>query len=190
MHGWLNDKNVPDGLAVDPELRWTLVGNLARLGWLDEAGIAAELERDATITGAQQAAGARAAQPTAPAKANAWRLAVEDDSVPNGTQSAICLGFWQRGQHELLAPYIPRYFEAAEAISAATGIWATRGISMRNNVLRLLFPWPVEKEPVLLELDAWLERTELTASVRRLVEERRDDLIRALRCQAAVALVP
>ena len=190
MHGWLNDKNVPDGLAVDPELRWTLVGHLARLGWLDEAGIAAELERDATITGAQQAAGARAAQPTATAKANAWRLAVEDDSVPNGTQSAICLGFWQRGQDELLAPYIPRYFEAAEAISSATGIWATRGISMRNNVLRLLFPWPVEKEPVLLELDAWLERTELTASVRRLVEERRDDLIRALRCQAAVALVP
>ena len=114
---------------------------------------------------------------------------MEDDSTPNGTQSAICVGFWQRGQDELLAPYIPRYFEAAEAISSATGIWATRGISMRNNVLRLLFPWPVDKEPLLLQLDTWLERTELTGSVRRLVEERRDDLIRALRCQAAAALV-
>jgi aminopeptidase N len=190
MHGWLNGQDVPEGLAIDPELRWTLVVHLARLGRLTDADISAELERDATITGAQQAAGARAAQPTAAAKAKAWRLAVEDDTTPNGTQSAICLGFWQRGQDELLAPYIPRYFEAAEAISSASGIWATRGISLRNNVLRFLFPWPVEKEPILLELDSWLERTDLTASVRRIIDERRDDLTRALRCQSAAALVP
>ncbi len=190
IHGWLSGHRVPKALAIDPELRWTLVTNLARLGWLDDTAISAELERDATITGAQQAAGARAAQPAAAAKVNAWQLAVEDDTIPNGTQSAICLGFWQRGQDELLAPYIARYFEAAEAISSASGIWATRGISMRNNVLRFLFPWPVEKQPVLLELDSWLERTELTASVRRIIDERRDDLIRALRCQAAAALVP
>ena len=190
MHGWLNGHDVPEGLAIDPELRWILVANLARLGRLNDADISAELERDATITGAQQAAGARAAQPTAAAKAKAWRLAVEDDTTPNGTQSAICLGFWQRGQDELLAPYIPRYFEAAEAISSASGIWATRGISLRNNVLRFLFPWPVEKEPLLIELDSWLERTDLTASVRRIIDERRDDLTRALRCQSAAALVP
>jgi aminopeptidase N len=189
IHGWLSGHSVPKGLAIDPELRWTLVTNLARLGWLDDTAISTELERDATITGAQQAAGARAAQPSAAAKVNAWRLAVEDDTIPNGTQSAICVGFWQRGQDELLAPYIARYFEAAEAISSASGIWATRGISMRNNVLRYLFPWPVEKQTVLLELDSWLERTELTASVRRIIDERRDELIRALRCQAAAALV-
>ena len=123
------------GLVIDPELRWTLVVNLARLGWLTDADISAELERDATITGAQQAAGARAAQPTATAKAKAWRLAVEDDTTPNGTQSAICLRFLAAGQDGLLAPYIPRYFDAAEAISSASGIWATRGISLRNNVL-------------------------------------------------------
>ena len=43
----------------------------------DEAGIAAEEQRDSSITGAEQAAGARAARPTAEAKADAWRLAVE-----------------------------------------------------------------------------------------------------------------
>jgi len=190
LQGWLRDDDVPDGLAIDPELRWTIVVNLARLGRIDDDDITAELERDQTITGAQQAAAARAAQPTAAAKANAWRLAVEEDSIPNGTQSAICLGFWQRGQDDLLAPYISRYFEAAEAISAASGIWATRGIALRNNVLRNLFPWPVEKQPLLSELDAWLARTKLTASVRRIIEERRDDLARALRCQAGWVLVP
>ena len=147
IHGWLSGHRLPKALAIDPELRWTLVTDLARLGWLDDTAISAELERDPTIAGAQQAAGARAAQPAAAAKVDAWQLAVEDDTIPNGTQSAICLGFWQRGQDELLAPYIARYFEAAEAISSASGIWATRGISMRNNVLRFLFPWPVEKQP-------------------------------------------
>jgi aminopeptidase N len=186
---WLRGERVPEGLAIDPEFRWTVVANLARLGRLGDDDISAELERDQTITGAQQAAGARAAQPSAAAKANAWRLAVEEEAIPNGTQSAICLGFWQRGQDELLKPYMPRYFEAAEAISAASGIWATRGTSLRNNVVRLLFPWPVDKQPFLDELDAWLDRTELITSVRRIVEERRDDLVRALRCQAAAALV-
>jgi len=190
LHGWLCGNGVPEGLAIDPELRWTIVINLARLGRLRDDDITAELEQDQTITGAQQAAAARAARPTAAAKATAWRLAVEEDSTPNGTQSAICLGFWQRGQDHLLAPYTRRYFEAAEAISAASGIWATRGTSMRNNVLRHLFPWPVDKQPLLTELDAWLHRTELTASVRRIVEERRDDLVRALRCQAAGSLLP
>jgi aminopeptidase N len=190
LQEWLRGEGVPEGLAVDPELRWTIVVNLARLGRLNDDDISVELERDQTITGAQQAAAARAAQPTTAAKANAWRLAVEEDSIPNGTQSAICLGFWQRGQDKLLAPYTPRYFDAAEAISSASGIWATRGVALRNNVLRYLFPWPVEKEPLLIELDSWLARTELTASVRRIIDERRDDLMRALRCQAAGALVP
>ena len=36
------------------------------------------------MTGAEQAAGARAAQPTAAAKAEAWRLAVETDESPTG----------------------------------------------------------------------------------------------------------
>ena len=34
IHGWLSGHRVPKALAIDPELRWTLVTNLARLGWL------------------------------------------------------------------------------------------------------------------------------------------------------------
>jgi aminopeptidase N len=189
LSAWLRDTGVPNGLIIDPELRWIIVANLARLGRLTDDDISAELERDNTITGAEQAAGARAAQPTATAKASAWRLAVEEDTIPNGTQNAICLRFWQRDQDEVLAPYRRRYFEAAEAISTSAGPWAGRGMSLRNNVLRYLFPWPVDKRPFLDELDHWLATTELTGSVRRTIEERRDDLLRALRCQAAGALV-
>ncbi len=185
MLGWLTDGTAPDGLVVDTDLRWLLVSNLSRLGRLDEAAIAAEEARDSSITGSEQAAGARAARPDPAAKAEAWRLAVEDDSITNTRQSAICLSFWLRGQDHLLWPYLDRYFRAAEDISAARGVWAQKGSSLRKNVLRLLFPWPVDKQALLDRLDPWLATAELSSSARRVIEERRDDVLRSLRCQSA-----
>src|SRR6185436_2182091 len=153
---WLAGNGVPDGLTIDTDLRWLLVNNLARLGLIDEAGIAAEEERDTSITGAEKAAGARAARPTAEAKAEAWRLAVEEDTLTNSAQDAICLNLWQRGQDEVLLPYVDRYFQAAEDISAVRGVWTTKGVWMRKTVLRNLFPWPLDKRAFLDRLDSWL----------------------------------
>ena len=186
LHRWGCGKDVPDGLVLDTDLRWLLVANLSRLGLLDEAAIAAEEGRDPSITGAEQAAGARAAQPSAAAKAEAWRLAVETDT-PNTTHTAICLGFWQRGQDHVLLPYIERYLVVAEDISALRGAWADRAAVLSKNVLRLLFPWPVDKQALLDRLDPWLAATDLSDSVRRIIEERRDDILRALRCQSVDA---
>ena len=172
-------------MVIDTDLRWLLVANLSRLGRLDEAAIAAEEARDTSITGSEQAAGARAARPDPAAKAEAWRLAVEDDGITNTRQNAICLSFWLRGQDHLLGGYVDRYFRAAEDISAARGVWARKGSSLRKNVLRNLFPWPVDKQALLDRLDPWLATAELSSSARRVIEERRDDLLRSLRCQSA-----
>jgi aminopeptidase N len=152
---------------------------------IDETGITAEAERDTSITGAERAAGARAARPTAEAKAEAWRLAVEDDSLTNSAQAAICLNFWQRGQDDVLLPYVDRYFHAAEDISAVRGAWATKGIALRKNVLRNLFPWPLDKRAFLERLDTWLAGIDLSPTTSRAIMERRDDAWRALRCQEA-----
>ncbi|NEA06139.1 aminopeptidase N, partial [Streptomyces sp. SID10116] len=46
LEGLLDGSETVDGLAVDTELRWAFVARLAATGRLDEAGIAAELERD------------------------------------------------------------------------------------------------------------------------------------------------
>ncbi len=185
LQGWLLGDGVPDGLSIDPELRWSVVRHLARLGRMDAAGIDAEQDRDQTITGAEQAAAARAARPTVEAKAEAWRLAAESDDVPNGTQRVVCLAFWQPGQDEVLAPYVERYLGTAAAISQNEGGWATRGTSLRANVLRFLFPTPRELAPFVARLDAWRTETPLIESVRRAIEEGRDNTLRALRCQAA-----
>ena len=175
---------MPDGLLLDTDLRWLLLSNLARLGLVGEAEIAAEQQRDPSVTGAEQAAGSRAAQPIAAAKAEAWRLAVETDEITNTVHQAICLSFWLRGQDEVLLPYVDRYFAAAEDVSALRGVWAGKGGVLRKNALRWLFPWPVDKQAFLDRLDPWLADAPLSDAARRIIDERRDDLVRALRCQA------
>jgi aminopeptidase N len=184
VRSWWSGADVPEGLLIDTDLRWLLVANLSRLGLVGEAEIAAEQERDASVTGAEQAAGSRAAQPTAAAKAEAWRLAVETDEITNTVHQAICLSFWLRGQDEVLLPYVDRYFAAAEDISALRGVWADKGGVLRKNALRWLFPWPVDKQAFLDRLDPWLTSAPLSDAARRVIDERRDDLVRALRCQA------
>ena len=92
---------------------------------------------------------------------------------------------WQRGQDDVLLPYIDRYFQAAEDISAVRGVWATKGVWMRKTVLRNLFPWPLDKRAFLERLDSWLTGVELSPTTVRAIMERRDDARRALRCQEA-----
>ena len=65
-------RSTVEGLAVDQDLRWSLITALAAAGRAGDAEIDAELERDTTIAGKEQAAAARVAQPTAEAKAAAW----------------------------------------------------------------------------------------------------------------------
>ena len=114
LEGLLDGSLVIDGLTIDTDLRWTLLGGLARAGRADEDRIAEELRRDNTISGRERAAAAPAARPTAEAKAEAWEIAVVRDDVPNETQRSVVLAFMQPGQDELLAPYVEKYLEIAE----------------------------------------------------------------------------
>ncbi|MCW3158247.1 aminopeptidase N [Micropruina sonneratiae] len=185
LRAWLAGEEVPPGLVVDADLRWRLVTQLARLGGLDEAGIDAELARDNTATGAEKAAGARAARPDADAKSVAWQLATEDPSVPNETHTQLCLNFWQLDQDSELKPYLDAWFEVMGDIAAQRNGWGHRSLAIRRNVGELLFPRPFGDRSLLARIDDWMAETELNDSVRRMVSERRDDVERALRCQEA-----
>src|SRR5690606_5740649 len=50
LHGLLSGEQALDGLAVDQDIRWTLLTALATAGAADETEIDAELERDDTAT--------------------------------------------------------------------------------------------------------------------------------------------
>ncbi|GAA2758587.1 aminopeptidase N [Actinopolymorpha rutila] len=168
---------VLDGLAIDAELRWLLVQNLARLGAIGDERINAELERDATIKGQEAAAHARASLPTAEAKARAWEIAVDRDDVPNQTQFRTIRGFWQPAQEELLAEYVDRYLDAAG------WVWDRKANEMAQYVLIGLFPRQLATQDTVDRVRAWLEQKQPVPAVRRLVEEGVADIERGLRAQ-------
>jgi aminopeptidase N len=169
---------VLDGLAVDPDLRWSLLQRLAATGRADGAAIDAELARDDTATGRRQAALAMAARPDAAAKAAAWTDLVERDDLPNAVLEATIAGFMQFGQADVLTPYRDRYFEALPRI------WEQRTSEMAQDLTMGLYPAILVDAATLSATDAFLAGTSLKSAAVRLVSEGRDGVARALRCQA------
>lgn len=177
----LSAKQSIEGLAVDTELRWAFVHRLAATGRLDEAGIAAELERDKTAAGERHAASARAARPTAAAKAEAWASVVESDKLPNAIQEAVIGGFVQTDQRELLAPYTEKFFAAVK------DAWDSRSHEMAQQIAVGLYPSLQVSQATLDATDTWLSSAAPSAALRRLITESRAGVERALRAQSADA---
>jgi aminopeptidase N len=175
----LDGGTVVDGLEIDQELRWTLLGTLVAEGAADEAAVAAELARDDTASGKRHQVRCLAARPSAAVKAQAWASVVESDALSNALVEATISGFDQPGHRELLAPYAERYFAAIERV------WAERSIEIAMAVVSGLFPAHQDRQETVDAADAWLtEHASAPPALRRLVTEARDDLARALRAQA------
>ena len=183
ISGWLDDEEVPAELPIDADRRWLILTTLARLGVIDAERIDQEAAADQTITGAQYAAGARAALADPAAKAEAWRLATDDPDVPNGTHLAIAGNFWKFGQEELLADYPDAYLKLASDIADSAGSWAGRGHVARQTALRYLWPSVLVDHQWLGRLDEWLASREVPEQVRRILSEERDLSLRALATQ-------
>jgi len=172
---WLAAGTVPGGPELDPELRWHLLLRLAVLGAVDEATIAAELDRDSTATGQEGAARCRAALPLAEAKERAWAAMFAGDTLSNYLFTATAQGFWQPEQADLVRPYVPRYFTDAVAVAAR------RGPAIAEAVGNWAFPrHAVDSETHRLGA-ACLREAALTPMLRRELSDQLDDLARALR---------
>ncbi|HVE74472.1 MAG TPA: aminopeptidase N [Mycobacteriales bacterium] len=177
------DRSVP-GLAIDPDLRWLLLLRLAALGEWDGAAIDAELARDDTAAGRRHAAAARAAMPTAAAKAAAWRLAVSDESLPNATQSAVIAGFMQPEQLPLLEEWVDAYFECIP------DVWKNRPGEMAQNVVIGLYPALLVSATTVERTDAFLASGDHPPALTRLLLEARDGVARALRARQCDIAAP
>ncbi len=175
---WLNNQNLPAGLVVDTDLRWSFVARLVALGALPESAIDEELTRDNTAGGQRQAAAARAGVPTAEAKERAWHAAIDNDDLPNAILDNTVGGFAQVDQRELLVPYIDKYF------AVLPEIWKTRTNETAQTITRGFFPSLLESQEVLDKADAFLA-TDTDAGSTRMVRELRDGVARSLKCQAA-----
>ncbi len=134
LRSWL-DGHVPDGVVLDSDLRWVILGRLVARGAAGEDEIDAEGELDKSAQGETQVARLRALLPTEMAKAMAWELLMSSADASNYVLYATAEGFWHPAQTKLTARYVPRYFkEIGETASFRSG-WVVQ------RVAQYAFPW-------------------------------------------------
>jgi aminopeptidase N len=179
LTGWLAATGVPDGLAVDADLRWDITAQLARLGAIGDAEIDAELERDHSSEGEVHATRCRAALPTAEAKDRAWALIMTDADVANYDLYAACEGFWHPAQTEVTAPYAERYFAEIAGTEKLRSGWVVASSA------GLAFPRFAIEERIVRLADELIADESVAAGIRRSVSDDADDLKRALAVRSA-----
>jgi aminopeptidase N len=173
----LSGEETLNELAIDTDLRWGLLRSLVAAGRAGEAEIEQERQRDDTAAGRRHALALRAARPTAEAKAEAWRLVVEEDSLPNAELNAVLGGFLDYRQRDVLAPYVEKYFDAIGEI------YRTRSSEMAQDIVNGLYPYAVSSQTTVDRTDAYLRSEQPGPALRRMLVEARDGLARALRSQ-------
>jgi aminopeptidase N len=181
VRGLLDGSVSIDGLTVDTELRWHVIRSLAAAGVAGEDQIEAELERDPSDRGNRHAASARAARPSPQAKAEAWRLIVEDTAQPLALMDEVMTAFQQFEQEELLEPYAGRFFEAL------SGVWEARDLPEALAFGRKMYPHLIVRDETIEQTDRYLESGRVPTPIRRLLLEGKDGIRRAMTARRADA---
>ncbi|WP_020391971.1 aminopeptidase N [Kribbella catacumbae] len=172
LQSWLDGSDVPDGLQVDTDLRWSLVLRLVRLGAYGKPEVDAELAKDQSTEGITHAARCLAA--TADGKEAAWERIMTDATVGVTELFATCEGFWDPARPELTAQYVERFF----ADIPRTGEIRS-GMALAMTVLRIFPKYAVD--PAAVErAEALIADESVAPSIRRSSADLTDDLRRAL----------
>ncbi|MEO8907773.1 MAG: aminopeptidase N [Microbacteriaceae bacterium] len=166
-----------NGLDIDTDLGWELLIALVAGGTAGEAEIDAALAEDNTATGAQSAACARAAIPTAAGKQAAFASVFDSDKLPNTIVRTTGLGFGRAADTSLLAPFVSPYFAALQSI------WESRSYAIASALIVGMYPAPLANQALADATQAWLDANPEPAALRRLVVENLAGIQRALAAQ-------
>lgn len=170
------DGKGPDGLPVDPELRWSFLTALATTGHASQESIEVELAQDGTADGRTSAIQALASRPIAEVRATAWNRAWNDQGLSNDHLDATIAGVRAGARRDLIAQFDDEYFERI------VDAWSGRSIELAKRLVLGLFPGTDTTDAV----DEWIVANESApAALRRLVIEQRDHLAREIRVRAA-----
>ena len=174
-----------DGLSVDTDLRWALLVRLVSRGAPSPSGsgsfgpaeIDAELVRDATDAGERHAATCRAAIPAVEAKRETWQTLVSGELTIAMFRAALA-GFVDLDHPKLIEPYRDDYF------AVVSDVWRDWSSAMAQDFVSGAYLMCAISEETVQATDDYIARAEPPAALRRLLIEGRDDVLRALRCQA------
>ncbi len=164
-------------LDIDTDLGWELLIALAAGGRVTASQIEAELAEDNTSTGAQSAAHARAALPTAEAKREAWASVIDSDSASNTIVRSTGVGFLQVNDVALLEPFVDEYFATIKRV------WDERSYAISSSLISGLYPTPLASDKLVAKTREWLDANPEPAALRRLIVEALAGVERALSAQ-------
>lgn len=181
--GVIEDHPVLAGITVDHELTWQALIALIAAGEVDDAAAAIAAQRDADPSGSGQnfAWEAQAAIPTREGKAAVFDAVTEKGcALSNLAIRHKIAGLMHDGSADLIAPLAARYFEIAPAV------WEYHSSEMALATLSGVYPMMDITDEGLARADELLAG-DIPAGLRRVVEENRDRVARALRNRAVDA---
>src|SRR5690606_23895733 len=129
-----HEASVPEGLALDADLRWMLLTALAATGHASVTDGEHELSRDDTASGRTAALRVRSAIPSAEGRAVAWQSAWNDLALSNDHLDATISGFRAGGRRDLIESFDVEYFERI------VEVWQTRSIEIARRLVLGMFP--------------------------------------------------
>jgi aminopeptidase N len=171
---WLDEQDLPDGVLVDAELRWAIVGRLAALGAVGHGFIDAEAQADLSSQGIVHATRCRASLPDPAAKEAAWTALMTDDERANYELYALAEGFWHPHQLALTEPYVARYFAEIDGTAKLRSGWVVERLAAMS------YPWPAVDDATVELTTELLSSDGLDGRIRRAVTDAGDDLRRAV----------
>ncbi|HEY4557475.1 MAG TPA: aminopeptidase N [Enteractinococcus sp.] len=183
------------GLEVDDEIKWSLLISLASLGRVDIARLDEELALSHTATNELRHRTAVAALPDQSRQAALWKQVFNGTDAHGRALSNAEITATASG----LRASAPRDDKERlqRLLEGLTTIWGSRSNNLATRTINGLFPMrhsPVkggpdaqQQHPVVVNIDAWLAQyQDAPAALRRIVIERRADILDRLRAQAAV----
>lgn len=181
------------GLQIDDEIKWSLLVSLASLGRIDTVRLAEELAASHTATNELRYRTAVAALPEPSQQEALWKQVFDgvDDqgtSLSNAEVTATAAGL------AASAPLDDRE-HLQTLLEGLPSVWDSRSNNLATRTINGLFPIrhrPIkggteaqQQHPVVVNIDAWLAQyQDAPAALRRIVIERRTDILDRLRAQA------
>ncbi|WP_248965872.1 aminopeptidase N [Sphaerisporangium perillae] len=177
LRDWLAGTGVPEGLALTGELRWQVIQALVANDAIDPAAISVKHAADRTSAGDAGAATATALIPSHASKSAVWEELTTDPDLPNWRARALTLGFQHPAQVSLTAPFMPLFF------SDAANVWKIRDSDSAADFLTIGYPVYQVSAETVTAATAWLAEEGHPVSLRRLVTEGNDRVLRAQRAR-------
>ncbi len=172
-----------EGVEIDQDMRWGLLAKLVSFGRPQaEDRLAQERQKDPSDKGKKSAFQCEASRPGGDEKERHWQLFLAgpgDKMSSDFLKNGMARFHWAH-QAALLAPWVERFF------AEVTGIFEKKSPEYAKAFCLSLYPTYRAERAVLARGEALLEKT-TNPTLRRMLKESNDELLRAIRCRELLA---